>query len=89
MQNVVARVSPAGANQPKHALLINCHFDSVQAGPGASDDGINCAVMLEALRVITSSKDTFKHAFIFLFNGAEENGLQVKILATYHMLPLL
>ncbi|XP_026466461.1 endoplasmic reticulum metallopeptidase 1-like [Ctenocephalides felis] len=76
MQNVIARVTPAQGKEPDHALLINCHFDSVQAGPGATDDALNCAVMLEALRVITSTNKTFKHALVFLFNGAEENGLQ-------------
>lgn len=44
---------------------------------GGSDDGAGCAVMLEILRVISHSPKLFKHNVIFLFNGAEENLLQV------------
>lgn len=44
---------------------------------GGSDDGAGCAVMLETLRVIAHSSKLLKHNIIFLFNGAEENLLQV------------
>ena len=44
---------------------------------GGSDDGAGCAVMLEILRIITQSPKILKHSIIFLFNGAEENILQV------------
>ena len=42
-------------------------------GPGASDDGASCAVMLEVVRVVLASKRvTLTNDLIFLFNGAEE-----------------
>lgn len=44
---------------------------------GGSDDAAGCAVMLEVLRIITQSPEILKHSIIFLFNGAEENILQV------------
>lgn len=44
---------------------------------GASDDGAGCAVMLEILRIITQNPKLLKYSIIFLFNGAEENILQV------------
>lgn len=47
---------------------------------GASDNGLNCVVMLEILRVLSHNKTPLKNNVIFLFNGAEENPLQVKIL---------
>jgi acetylornithine deacetylase/succinyl-diaminopimelate desuccinylase-like protein len=44
---------------------------------GGSDDGLNCAVMLEVLEVLSRSETSLKHNVIFLFNGAEESPLQV------------
>lgn len=73
IQNVIAKVeSGSGA---KHALLVNCHFDSVPQSPGASDDAVSCAIMLEILEVLTQSNQPLRHNLIFLFNGAEENML--------------
>lgn len=73
IQNVIARVeSGTGA---KHALLVNCHFDSVPQSPGASDDAVSCAIMLEVLEVLTQSPRPLRHNLVFLFNGAEENML--------------
>jgi len=73
IQNVIAKLeSENGAN---HALLVNCHFDSVPQSAGASDDAVSCAIMLEVLEVLTQSPDPLKHNLIFLFNGAEENML--------------
>ncbi|XP_048508807.1 endoplasmic reticulum metallopeptidase 1-like isoform X2 [Athalia rosae] len=72
--NVLARLSDG--NSSSIALLVNCHYDSHPSSPGASDNGINCAVMLEVLRVLSQSTTTLDHDIIFLFNGGEENPLQ-------------
>ncbi|XP_004706575.2 endoplasmic reticulum metallopeptidase 1 [Echinops telfairi] len=72
--NVVVKLEPQAGAQ--HAVLANCHFDSVPNSPGASDDAVSCSVMLEVLRVLSTSSETLHHAIIFLFNGAEENVLQ-------------
>lgn len=45
---------------------------------GASDDAVSCAVMLEALHSISNLSIPLNHGVIFLFNGAEENILQVR-----------
>ena len=50
---------------------------------GAGDNAISCSVMLEMLRVLTVSKENLQHNLIFLFNGAEENLLQVCVLAVF------
>ncbi|XP_073908026.1 endoplasmic reticulum metallopeptidase 1 isoform X2 [Castor canadensis] len=72
--NVVVKLEPRDGAQ--HAVLANCHFDSVANSPGASDDAVSCSVMLEVLRVLSTSSEALRHAVVFLFNGAEENVLQ-------------
>ncbi|XP_074850195.1 endoplasmic reticulum metallopeptidase 1 [Carettochelys insculpta] len=72
--NVVVKLEPRGG--AKHAVLSNCHFDSVPNTPGASDDAVSCSVMLEILNTLAKSTDPLEHAVIFLFNGAEESILQ-------------
>ncbi|XP_033611136.1 endoplasmic reticulum metallopeptidase 1 isoform X3 [Cryptotermes secundus] len=74
VQNVVVKLS--SSTNSSSSLLINCHFDSAPTSPGASDDGLNCAVMLEVLEILSRSKTPLKHNVIFLFNGAEEGLLQ-------------
>ncbi|GBP91728.1 Putative endoplasmic reticulum metallopeptidase 1-A [Eumeta japonica] len=73
-----------GMNGP--ALLVNCHYDSVPFALGTSDDAIFCAVMVETLSLLSNRNDKLKHNVISLFNGAEENALQVtdpRILSAY------
>lgn len=74
VQNIVVRLG--SHTNSSSSLLVNCHFDSVPTSPGGSDDGLNCAVMLEVLEILARSKTKLKHNVIFLFNGAEESPLQ-------------
>lgn len=76
LQNIVVKVTPKNSTDTKHSILLNAHFDSVPTSPGAGDDGSMTVVMLEILRVLSKAENAFKHAFIFLFNGSEENLLQ-------------
>ncbi|XP_037609140.1 endoplasmic reticulum metallopeptidase 1 isoform X1 [Sebastes umbrosus] len=72
--NIAVRLEPKGGAQ--HFMLANCHFDTVANSPGASDDAVSCAVMLEVLHSLANQSSPFLHGVIFLFNGAEENILQ-------------
>ncbi|KAH8372489.1 hypothetical protein KR093_011713, partial [Drosophila rubida] len=74
MQNIAVKLSPKNSTSESY-LLINSHFDSA-TGPGAGDAGFMIVTMLEVLRVIATSKQPIKHPIVFLFNGAEEGGLQ-------------
>jgi len=74
IQNIVVKISPKGSNSTTY-LLVNSHYDSVPAGPGAGDDASMVATMMEVLRVLAKSDKPLKNPVVFLFNGAEEDGL--------------
>ncbi|XP_017490382.1 PREDICTED: endoplasmic reticulum metallopeptidase 1-like [Rhagoletis zephyria] len=75
VQNVVVRIRSKNSTS-EAALLMNSHFDSKPGSPGAGDDGTMVVILLETLRVLATTRQTFKHPIVFLFNGAEENPLQ-------------
>ncbi|CAK6959507.1 endoplasmic reticulum metallopeptidase 1 isoform X2 [Scomber scombrus] len=72
--NIAVRLEPKDGAQ--HLMLANCHFDTVANSPGASDDAVSCAVMLEVLHSLANQSTPLHHGVVFLFNGAEENILQ-------------
>ena len=75
--NILVRITMKKNYPPKNTVLVNGHFDSVPGSPGASDDAVSCAVMLEILRCLAQTQDfDFDHGVVFNFNGAEENVLQ-------------
>jgi hypothetical protein len=69
IRNVVATVGPA---QGRHVLLVS-HYDSTPAGPGASDDGIGMAAMIETATLLRREK--LVRPVSFLFDEGEESGL--------------
>ncbi|EWG47430.1 hypothetical protein FVEG_07537 [Fusarium verticillioides 7600] len=56
-------------------VLVNCHFDSVSTGFGATDDGMSCVSMLQLLSYFTLKGRQPKNGIVLLFNNAEEDGL--------------
>ncbi|KAH8300004.1 hypothetical protein KR044_008474 [Drosophila immigrans] len=74
VQNIVVKLSPRNSTSETF-LLVNSHFDSKPFTPSAGDAGFMIVVMLEVLRVISTSKQPIIHPIVFLFNGAEELGL--------------
>jgi hypothetical protein len=71
VKNVVARLD---GSEPGPAVLLAAHYDSVAAGPGASDDGVGAATVLEIARAY-KSLPTPKNSLIFLIDDGEEAGL--------------
>jgi hypothetical protein len=61
-------------SKPGKAILVTAHYDSVPAGPGASDDGVGTAVVLELARHMATRKT--ENDFIFLITDGEETGLR-------------
>lgn len=71
VENVVA-VLP-GHDRSLPAVLLMAHYDTVPHSPGAADDGLGVAVMLEISRALQS--DVRQRDVVFLFTDAEEAGL--------------
>src|SRR5580658_4660949 len=69
--NIMARL-PGTANT--RAVMLSGHYDSVSAGPGASDDGHSVALQLETLRALRPGP-RLRNDVIFLFTDSEEGGL--------------
>ncbi|HYQ80681.1 MAG TPA: M20/M25/M40 family metallo-hydrolase [Anaeromyxobacteraceae bacterium] len=70
VRNVLARLP---GREPGPAVLLMAHYDSVPAGPGASDDGVGVAALLEAARALRH--DPPRRPVILLLDDGEEAGL--------------
>jgi hypothetical protein len=70
--NIVATLG--GAPAGNDAVLLSAHYDSVAAGPGASDDGAGVAVVLEIARIVAAMPATH-HPVVLLITDGEEAGL--------------
>ena len=71
VHNVVATLP---GEDPSGVVLLNAHYDSVRWGPGASDDGVGVAVLLEVARMLKDGPP-LKNTVVFLFDDGEEMGL--------------
>ncbi|HZG09286.1 MAG TPA: M20/M25/M40 family metallo-hydrolase [Allosphingosinicella sp.] len=69
IRNVVATLGPT---QGRHVLLV-AHYDSTPTGPGAADDGVGVATMLELAALLASQP--LQRPVTLLFNEGEETGL--------------
>src|SRR5271170_1917595 len=70
--NIVVTL-PAAANA-NDAVLLVAHYDSVPAGPGASDDGTGVAIVLEIARILAAMPAP-RHPIVLLLTDGEEPGL--------------
>ncbi|MBB5911904.1 hypothetical protein BJY24_000771 [Nocardia transvalensis] len=70
--NIVARW-PGSA--PTGTVYLAAHYDSVPSGPGANDDGVGVATILEAVRALRASGATPRNDLVVLLTDAEELGL--------------
>ncbi len=70
--NVIARVP--GTNRGPKAILVAVHYDGVQSGPAAGDDGAGVAAVLEMLRALRTGPP-IGNDIIICITDAEEPGL--------------
>jgi Zn-dependent M28 family amino/carboxypeptidase len=71
-QNVVAEIR--GSEKPDEIVLLGAHLDSWELGTGAQDNGVNCALVVEAARAIAAGPRPKRTIRFVLFTG-EEFGL--------------
>lgn len=78
LQNVIVHIPANGENTTGEAVMFMGHFDSVPMGQGASDDGVACATMLEAIRYYLDKMEdgyTISNDLVFCFVNGEEYNL--------------
>ncbi len=71
VKNILARLDGV---EPGASVLLAAHYDSVPAGPGASDDGAGVAAVIEIARALKSAPAP-RHSIIILIDDGEEAGL--------------
>jgi hypothetical protein len=70
--NIIATLRTSSENED--AVMLAAHYDSVPAGPGASDDGAGVATVLEIARIL-AARPRPPHPVVLLFTDGEEAGL--------------
>jgi Peptidase family M28 len=70
------QTAPGAQRAPaqRDVILLAGHYDSVPAGPGATDDGAAVAAMLEIARIL-AARPPGLHPVVLLFTDGEEAGL--------------
>jgi Zn-dependent M28 family amino/carboxypeptidase len=71
VDNIVATLP---GRDPTGAVVLVAHYDSVAAGPGASDDGAAVAAMLETIRAVRVG-GPLRNDLVLLIADGEEAGL--------------
>ena len=70
-QNILARIKGSGSGK---TILVMSHYDSQPNTPGAGDDGVGVAAMMESIRLL-KSQPPLVNDILFLFTDLEECGL--------------
>jgi hypothetical protein len=70
-ENVIVRVD--GTADTDRDVLITSHYDSAPGAPGAGDDGISVAAMVETMRALYVA-DRLDNDVVLLFTDGEEQG---------------
>jgi Peptidase family M28 len=76
--NIIAKLGGRprviGGSGEHGVVLLAAHYDSVPAGPGASDDGAGVAAVLEIARIL-AGRPPAAHPIVLLITDGEEAGL--------------
>ncbi|MFC9893628.1 M28 family peptidase [Nocardia sp. NPDC127579] len=72
VENIVARL-PGTASTG--TIYLAAHYDSVTSAPGANDDGVGVATVLEIMRALRASPTPLRNDVVALLTDGEEAGL--------------
>ncbi|MBQ8545348.1 MAG: M28 family peptidase [Clostridia bacterium] len=78
LKNLIVHIPANAEKTTGEAVMFMGHYDSVPMGQGASDDGVACATMLEAIRYYTEKMEngyTISNDLVFCFVNGEEYNL--------------
>ena len=78
LKNIIVHIPANSDNPTNEAVMFMGHTDSVPMGDGASDDGLACAVMLEAIDYYLEKMANgyeISNDLVFCFVDGEEYGL--------------
>jgi Zn-dependent M28 family amino/carboxypeptidase len=64
-----------GTTKPDEYIVLSAHYDSWDAGSGATDNGTGSTVMLEAMRILHTVYPNPKRTIMIGLWGGEEQGL--------------
>ncbi|MBN1337440.1 MAG: M20/M25/M40 family metallo-hydrolase [Deltaproteobacteria bacterium] len=64
-----------GRERPHEVVLLGCHLDTWDVGPGAQDDGAGCVVVMEAAALVASLPVRPRRTLRVVLFAAEEIGL--------------
>jgi hypothetical protein len=70
-QNILARMK---GTRTEKTILVMSHYDSQPNTPGAGDDGVGVAAMMEAIQLLKSG-EPLANDILFLFTDLEECGM--------------
>lgn len=65
-----------GVTKPEEVVLAGAHLDSWHVGTGATDNGANCAVLMEAMRILKASNLPLARTVRIGLWAGEERGLR-------------
>ena len=66
-------------------MIIGGHFDSFHAATGATDNGGNCAALMEAMRLLALTKAPLKRTVrLCLWNGEEQGLIGSRLYVAQH-----
>ncbi|OSC97539.1 hypothetical protein PYCCODRAFT_1419229 [Trametes coccinea BRFM310] len=71
--NVLLKID--GTDSSRDGVLFSCHYDSVSSAPGATDDGMGVATLLELAEYLSAPERRPRRTAVFFFNNGEEDYL--------------